>query len=57
MPGEGHLDLRQMLRMLRDVGYDRWLSLELFREELWAADPLDVARRGLDAMRSVAESI
>ncbi len=54
-PGEGHLDLRRMLDLLRGIGYRRWLSLELFREDLWAKPPLEVARVGLEKMRAVAE--
>ena len=56
MPGDGHLDLRRMVRLLKQVGYNRWLSLELFREDLWAQDPAEVARRGLAKMRAVVES-
>jgi len=54
-PGEGHLDLARELALLRQIGYDRWLSLELFNEQLWARNPLEVARVGLDKMRAVAE--
>jgi sugar phosphate isomerase/epimerase len=54
-PGEGHLDLRRQLDLLRQVGYRQWISLELFREDLWASDPLEVARVGLEKMRQVAE--
>jgi sugar phosphate isomerase/epimerase len=46
-----------MLQLLKQVGYNRWLSLELFREDLWAQDPRTVAKQGLDAMRTVAESV
>ena len=56
MPGDGHLDLRRYLNLLRQVGYRRWLSLELFREDLWARDPSEVARIGLEKMRAVAET-
>jgi sugar phosphate isomerase/epimerase len=56
LPGDGHLDLRRMLRLLRQVGYGGFLSLELFRSDLWARDPLEVARLGLDKMRAVAEA-
>ncbi|MGQ0633889.1 MAG: sugar phosphate isomerase/epimerase family protein [Planctomycetaceae bacterium] len=55
-PGDGQLDLKRQLDLLRQVGYNRWLSLELFREELWARDPLEVARTGLEKMRAVAEA-
>ncbi len=54
-PGDGHLDLKRQLNLLRQVGYKKWLSLELFREDLWAKDPLEVARVGLERMRAVAE--
>jgi 2-keto-myo-inositol isomerase len=57
MPGQGHLDLRRMLSLLKKIGYNRWLSLELFREDLWAQDPRRVAKEGLAAMRVVAESV
>lgn len=56
MPGEGHLDLGRYLDLLRQVGYRRWLSLELFREDLWSRDPREVATLGLEKMRAVAEA-
>jgi 2-keto-myo-inositol isomerase len=55
-PGDGHLDLQQYLRLLREIGYGGWLSLELFREDLWTRDPLEVAQIGLEKMRAVAEA-
>jgi sugar phosphate isomerase/epimerase len=55
-PGEGHLDLRRYLTLLTQIGFRGWLSLELFREDLWARDPLEVARTGLDKMRAVVEA-
>ena len=55
LPGDGHLDLRRYLDLLRGTGYRRWLSLELFRRDLWERDPLEVARIGLEKMRSAAE--
>jgi sugar phosphate isomerase/epimerase len=56
-PGEGHLDLQLYLELLRSAGYSGWLSLELFRPELWARDPLEVARTGLFKMRRVVEAL
>ena len=55
MPGDGHMDLHRYLDLLRQVGYRRWLSLELFREDLWSRDPREVAKLGLEKMRAVAE--
>lgn len=56
MPGMGHLDLKKWVNLLQKQGYSRWLSLELFREELWAADPTEVAKMGLESMKAVVES-
>jgi sugar phosphate isomerase/epimerase len=56
LPGEGHCDLKQWVRLLKQVGYNRWLSLELFNEKLWAQDPKEVCRIGLEKMKAVAES-
>lgn len=56
LPGDGHLDLKRLVSLLRQIGYDRWLSLELFREDLWSRDPREVARLGLEKMRAVVES-
>jgi len=56
MPGDGHLDLKQWCRLLNETGYRGYLSLELFREDLWARDPREVAKLGLEKMRASAES-
>ena len=56
MPGDGIIDLKLYCDMLRQVGYDRWLSLELFNRALWEQDPLEVARLGLKKMRAAAEN-
>ena len=56
MPGDGVFDLRRYIELLRGTGYDSYLSLELFREDLWQQDPRDVARIGLEKMRAVVEA-
>jgi len=50
-PGLGHLDLRRYLALLESTGYRGVLSLELFREDLWARDPFEVAREGMQHLR------
>ena len=55
LPGDGVVDLRFYCDQLTAIGYDRYLSLELFREDLWAKDPLEVATLGLRKMIDVAE--
>ena len=55
MPGDGVVDLKRYVKLLKDTGYDRSISLELFREDLWQQDPKEVARIGLEKMRAVVE--
>ncbi len=54
-PGDGIFDLTRYLQLLRQTGYNRFLSLELFREDLWSRNPFHVATEGLEKMRSVVE--
>ena len=56
MPGDGCINLRRYLHLLQHTGYDRFVSLELFREDLWRQDPLQVARTGLAKMRAMCET-
>ncbi|HET8679446.1 MAG TPA: sugar phosphate isomerase/epimerase [bacterium] len=53
LPGEGIIQLRRLVARLRAAGYAGAYSLELFRPEYWAWDPVELARRGLEAMRRV----
>ena len=55
LPGEGHLDLKQWVGLLKQIGYKSWLSLELFNDALWKQDAREVAKRGLVTMRAAAE--
>ncbi len=55
MPGDGTFDLRRYCELLSGTGYGGYLSLELFREDLWARDPREVVRIGLEKMREVVE--
>ncbi len=51
MLGEGQIDLAAEIALLKEKGYDRTMSLELFNAELWELDPLEVITVGLDQMR------
>lgn len=44
-PGLGILPLREIKRELDKIGYDRVVSIEIFRPEYWDADPFIVARQ------------
>lgn len=52
MPGDGVAPLGQIFRDLAGIGYRGMISLELFNRDYWKMDPLQVARVGLEKMRS-----
>ena len=55
--GPRHWDVYPNLAapQLEQIGYTGYLSLELFREDLWNTDPHEVAALGLEKMRSAVE--
>ncbi|MDP6891863.1 MAG: sugar phosphate isomerase/epimerase [Verrucomicrobiota bacterium] len=56
MPGDGSFDLKRYLILLGKIGFKGWVSLELFREDLWTRNPEKVAIEGLTKMKSLIES-
>ncbi len=55
MPGDGVIDLKTEFSVLKEKGYDSWISLELFNAEWWAKDPLETAKIGLERIKAVCE--
>ena len=55
-PGDGILPLEQCLRDLRDIGFERCISLELYNPEYWKLNLLEVAREGREKTIEVIES-
>ena len=53
MIGEGQIDLKAEIAVLKDIGYDKTVSLELFNAELWKQDPLEVISTGLARMKAL----
>ncbi len=51
-PGDGVAPVTEILRTLSDNGGTTVLSLELFNRKYWEMDALEVARVGLDKMKS-----
>lgn len=45
-PGDGVAPLGQIFQTLRSIGFDGFVSLELFNPAYWTGDPLGVARTG-----------
>jgi 2-keto-myo-inositol isomerase len=56
-PGDGVAPLHQILTDLKNMGGSKILSLELFNKSYWEKDPLEVARTGLDRMKSLVREI
>jgi len=54
-PGKGILPLGEMKRRFDAIGYDRMVSIEIFRPEYWAQDPYEVARIAKEATERVLE--
>ncbi len=42
-PGQGILPLRKLKSVFDEIGYDRMVSVEIFRPEYWNMDPFEVA--------------
>ncbi len=55
MLGEGAIDLKAEIKVLKEKGYDGTVSLELFNQELWSRDPREVLRVGIDRMRELLD--
>jgi len=50
LPGEGDFRLDAILARLREIGYDRYVSLETMNPMLWQSPPGQVAELGLAAL-------
>jgi 2-keto-myo-inositol isomerase len=53
LPGLGILPLKQMIDALRGIGYERVVSVEIFRPEYWERDPHELARAAHEATARV----
>src|SRR5690606_35191409 len=48
-PGEGILPLARLKEAFDKIGFDRMVSIEIFRPEYWEQDPFEVARKAKEA--------
>lgn len=53
LPGLGILPLKEIIKALRRIGYDRAVSVEIFRPEYWERDALELARDARAATEKV----
>jgi 2-keto-myo-inositol isomerase len=52
-PGTGILPIREIKERFDRIGYDRMVSIEIFRPEYWNEDPYEVARKAREATEKV----
>jgi sugar phosphate isomerase/epimerase len=53
VPGEGAIDFAATFRAIRQIGYDGWVTIELYP---YVDDPDAVARTALERVRSILQS-
>ena len=54
-PGDGVAPLRETFELLRAIGFDGYLSLELFNPHYWQDDALQTAKIGREKLRAAIE--
>jgi 2-keto-myo-inositol isomerase len=52
-PGTGILPIREIKRRFDKIGYNRMVSIEIFRPEYWNEDPFEVAKKAKEATEKV----
>jgi 2-keto-myo-inositol isomerase len=52
-PGEGILPIKAIKQRFDEIGYDRMVSIEIFRPEYWSEDPFEVAKKAKAATERV----
>jgi len=55
LPGLGILPLSEIIAGLRRIGYDRVVSVEIFRPEYWERDPFELAREARAATQQLLD--
>lgn len=56
-PGDGSAPMKQILTDLLNMGGTKVLSIELFNPDYWKQDPYQVAKIGLEKMKTLVRSI
>lgn len=50
-PGEGDFRLEPLVQKIKAMGYEGWLSLELFNPQIWQAKPSQVIELGVGSLK------
>jgi 2-keto-myo-inositol isomerase len=56
-PGDGVAPLHDIFTLLQNIGFDGYLSLELFNPNYWQSDALSTARTGREKLQAVVETM
>jgi sugar phosphate isomerase/epimerase len=56
-PGDGIAPMVEILQTLHDIGFDGYLSIELFNHDYWQQDPHVVARTALTKLKALAAQV
>jgi 2-keto-myo-inositol isomerase len=56
-PGEGDFQLLPIMHKLRAIGYEGWVSLELWNPTIWQSPPQQVAEFGLAAWNRLVAAV
>ena len=54
-PGDGVAPLKEIFHTLRSIGFDGYLSVELFNRTYWKQSPLKVAQAAIDKTRAAVK--
>lgn len=55
-PGDGVAPLAEILQTLREIGFDGFLSIELFNPTYWQQDPFEVAQLALRKTKALVDA-
>jgi sugar phosphate isomerase/epimerase len=53
LPGEGHLNLRELFGRIEECGYNGPFCIEMFSDALWALNPKEASRRMYESMKTM----
>jgi sugar phosphate isomerase/epimerase len=55
IPGDGDIDFAAFTRLVAEAGYTGDIECEVFRQDVWDAEPAEVARRVVAAFGALVE--
>lgn len=56
LPGDGIMDTDEMMKLLVEIGYDGDYSVEIYNEDIWDMDPVQVANDAYAKARSILDT-